>query len=65
MAKLTKTALEDIDKLAAFCAESERNHEIMQMVIRFMVIAKIPGAAAVFHKRLQELKDEAKREAGR
>jgi hypothetical protein len=56
MASLDAKALEDIDIIAAFCAESERNHEIIQIVTRFMVIAKIPGAAAVFKKRLAEEK---------
>ena len=56
MAKLDTKALEDIDILAAFCAESERNHELMQIMTRFMYIAKIPGASAVFKKRLAEEK---------
>lgn len=65
MAKLDAKALEDIDILAAFCAESERNHKIVQIMTRFMYIAKIPGAAAVFKKRLQELKSEAQGDAAK
>lgn len=56
MARLDAKALEDIDIIAAFCAESERNHEIIEIVTRFMYVAKIPGAAAVFRKRLDEEK---------
>lgn len=57
MAKsLTKQDLEHIDEVAAFCAESESNHRLFQIIVRFLNFAKTPGAAAVFTKRIDELK---------
>lgn len=59
---LTKKDLEAIDKLAAFFVESDRNAELMEMMVNLMAIANTPGAAAVFAKRRSELL-EARRAA--
>lgn len=52
---LTARDLEAIDKLAAFFVESDRNAELMEMMLNLMSIANTPGASAVFAKRRQEL----------
>ena len=56
MAELNQKALKEIDILAEFCAKSEQNLELIQMVTRFMYVAQIPGAAAVLRKRVDEEK---------
>lgn len=60
---LTAEDLKLIDQLAAFAVENDRNAELLEIMIKLMVIGNIPGAAAVFSKRRKELEREAKRAA--
>lgn len=59
---LTAEDLKQIDQLAAFFVESDRNAELLEMMVKLMSLANTPGASAVFAKRRKELL-EARRAA--
>ena len=60
---LTAKHLDHIDRLAAFYVKSEKNAELLDVMVSLLYISDVNGASAVLVKRLKELRAEAKRDA--